>query len=221
MTNKCLAADLSILTTTVAILLAVSGPLAASSEDVLLECSATATDERGIDLCLSLLSEQSQTTLSSVEQSWQSALDSIALPGNIEPANNSVSADSTAQVQTTVSQSDGSKVIAIVNDTALDSGVQNRGDETLNVDDDGEPSQPLVNQSVDIKERFGFIPALYRSYRDQHCAWEASLFGDDRVDMHYKACITDQNRSRVSILNRLLAETVSYTHLTLPTIYSV
>ena len=172
----------------------------AASLDVLLECSATANSEREIDACLSIVLEQSETALSDIEQSWQRLLESR--PDTPTDLETKPLAAAGADVQS--DDNSASKVIAIVNDTALESGAPVRG-EILNVDED-ENSKPLVNQSVDIKERFGFIPALFRSYRDQHCAWEATVFSADRVDVYFKACVTRLNRDRVSVLSQSLAE---------------
>jgi len=192
-----------------AVFLFASARLVAGSADVLIECSETASDERGIDACLSVVFEQAENRLLDVEQSWRKVLgdETTTLQAPVsqelvdQASDNPLSND-----QPTTEQTDGPKVIAIVNDTALASGVGTGSGEIFNVDDSAEKTEALVNLSVDISARFEFIPALFRSYRDQHCAWQATVFGGDRVDMHYKACLTDQNRTRVSELNRSLAE---------------
>lgn len=183
----------------------VSRGAVAEPDEVLLECSASATDERGIDACLNVLLEQAETRLANVEQSWRKLLGTEA--SRLQTAESQdIDVAGIDQPDSDQSTTVGSKVIAIVNDSALASGEIERGGEIFNVDDNGEQTETLVNTSVDITERFGFIPALFRTYRDQHCAWQATVFGGDRVDMHYKACLTDQNRTRALELSRSLAE---------------
>ena len=47
---------------------------------------------------------------------------------------------------------------------------------------------------------------LFRNFRDQHCALQATLFGTDRIEQYNKACLIDLNRTRTAELKRWLAQ---------------
>ncbi len=184
------------------VLLLAHQQLQASSEQVLIECSSASVDERGIEECLAVTVAQAETALSAIENRWQQWLESEDSNPDAEPAETTVSA-------TSATLTGNSRVISIVNDTALQSGLSARGGNIINIDDDtlslDRQDEVLVDEKVDRSERFSFLPALFRSFRDQHCAWEASLFGSDRVEPHYKACLVAQTRSRTKVLNGWLA----------------
>ncbi len=191
----------------------------AATEQIIIGCSVGASDEQAIAECITLLLEQAEASLTRVETSWQrllqaqvdAGIDDDAVSSDIRSIGSESASDSTAV-------SRDSNVIAIVNDTALQSGVATDGRRVINIDESNESdtgtgsagssaagSAEISNSKDDIAERFGFLPALFRTYRDQHCAWQASQFGADRVQLQYQACMTSLTESRVQMLIGLLA----------------
>ncbi len=174
----------------------------ASSEQVLVECSGASVDARGVDECLAVSFSQAEAALSSIENRWKQLLES-------EPGSPDALPPDAVSSSASPGRTGNSKVISIVNDTALQSGLSSQGSTVINIDDNSasldSQDEPLVDEKVDLTDRFSFLPALFRSFRDQHCAWEASLFGSDRVEAYYKACLVAYTRNRASVLNAWLA----------------
>jgi len=173
---------------------------ASSGDQVIAECSAGSFDEAAIFECVTQKFEQAEASLRRTEQSWQRVLQEQTSTPEVQKK---VEATSTADNQ------GSSSVIAIVNDTAIQSGIATGGARVINVDKDSEineeKGQETFDTSVQLSERFGFLPALFRSYRDQHCAWQSTLFGEDRVRLHYLACLTSLTLNRTNDLTRSLA----------------
>ena len=108
----------------------VSRGAVAEPDEVLLECSASATDERGIDACLNVVLEQAETRLANVEQSWRKLLGTEA--SRLQTAESQdIDVAGIDQPDSDQSTTVGSKVIAIVNDSALASGEIARGGDCL------------------------------------------------------------------------------------------
>jgi len=173
---------------------------ASGSEQVIAACSAGASDEVAISECVTLKFEQAEALLGRTEQSWQRLLQEQT---SIPEVSNS------GDGSTTVDQG-SANVIAIVNDTAIQSGIATGSARVINIDEDSERNEEseleTFDTSVQLSERFGFLPALFRSYRDQHCAWQSTVFGADRVRLHYLACLTSLTTSRIDDLTRSLAQ---------------
>jgi len=207
---------LSLLTGVVLLVWTQSSLLAADSatDQVIIGCSAGANDERTIAECITLQLEQAEASLVRVESSWQRLLQTQI--DSLVEDNETVSNSSPGGSQSVTAASENSNVIAIVNDTALQSGVSTEGTRVLNIDDGGaahtgdsgntDEAPEAFDSKVDLTERFGFLPALFRTYRDQHCAWQATQFGADRIRLHYQACITSLTERRAQDLVRLLAQ---------------
>jgi len=189
----------------------------AATDQIIISCSSDASDEQTIAECITLQAEQTEASLERVEESWRRFLQAQAESANEDNAGDSESGGSEIVINGTTTAdktSDNSNVITITNDTALKSGIEIEGSRVINIDGDGEPEadesgtpQPLeaFDSEVDINERFGFLPALFRSYRDQHCAWQAAQFGADRIQLHYQACVASLTGNRTRELLRLLA----------------
>jgi len=183
----------------------------AATRQIILDCSADSSDEPGLAGCVSTNLVQAETILLQTEQTWQKLIKAGIAPDTVLQDNAQSGENSSDQVgsQAAAEQTDKPKVIAIVNDTALESGVSIGGTQVLNVDDNAERGidEPEVSfdTSIEISERFESIPALFRSYRDQHCAWQADLFGADRTQLYYQACLTSLTQIRTQELTLNLA----------------
>jgi len=189
-----------------------------ATNQVIISCSAGANDERTIAECVTLRLEQAEVSLVRVENNWLRVLQTQADSGDNDNATANDTRPAASESVATVSEN--SNVIAIVNDTALQSGVATEGGRVINIDNDADlqigesesgdtdtgRATKTFDNKVDLTERFGFLPALFRSYRDQHCAWQATQFGADRVQLQYQACITSLTESRTQDLVRLLAQ---------------
>lgn len=182
-----------------------SGMLAADAvsdrniDRVIAECGAN--DEGSLAECVKLNLDQAEATLRSVEDSWQKLLEE-GLQSTNEEAQNPESGQNPTQVES-------SNVIAIVNDVALQTGVSTGANPVINVDRSDDKENPaeeeLFDTSVDLKERFDFLPALFRSYRDQQCAWQSTVFGNDRTHLYYHACLAALTKARSQELTHYLA----------------
>jgi len=191
-----------------------------ATEQLIIGCSEGAGDERTIAECITLLFEQAEASLTRVEERWQRSLQAEAeAVGNDALTESDFRSAASEGADSTTNASADSNVIAIVNDTALQSGISTDGSRVINIDEDSE-SNPggsgpdnsdsgqtteAFESEVDKTERFGFLPALFRTYRDQHCAWQASQFGGDRTQLQYQACIASLTERRARELTRLLA----------------
>ena len=215
-----------------ALILLLSGPVSVRAADVATErlivsCSSGASDERTIAECVTLQLEQAEASLVRIEESWQRLLqvqadsvniDTTALAASESATTASVSGSGSAGDDAAGSASTddtpvNSNVIAIVNDTALQSGIATGGSRVINIDIDGNAVESDrgdagagIDSNVDETARFGFLPALFRTYRDQQCAWQAAQFGADRVLLHYQACIASLTERRAQELVHLLAQ---------------
>ncbi len=183
-----------------------------ASSRIISECGAESVDEFSIAACVTLRSQQAEATLIQAEDAWQSLLlqESPGAEESLLEASPLKSTDS--DLSDGGDESSGSTVIAIVNNSALQAGVSTGDRPVINIDRaagyDGHANDltgEAFDTSVDNSERFGFLPALFRSYRDQQCAWRASLFGSDRTQLHYRACLTAMTLARVQELNHYLA----------------
>lgn len=187
-------------------------PALADTQAVLLECSATATDERSVDECLALVFEEAEAALTGAELRWQQLLEATPLSDAPVVQADIQSSDASQAQALKSSENSESNVIAIVNDTALQEGLSIDSATVINVDegristDTPTLADNELPADVDNAARFSFLPALFRSFRDQHCAWEATLFGAERTDAHYNACLTDLSRARTNSLNQALIE---------------
>ena len=141
-----------------------------ASDRIILECSAGAVDEISLAECVALKLEQAEVTLEQAEDAWQNLLQSTppSLEGDSQTNSNEVQSDS---FENDDSQIESSDVIAIVNDSALKSGVSTAGTTVINIDEGDRPidgpidesaADQVFDTSVDSQERFGFLPALFR-----------------------------------------------------------
>ena len=183
-----------------------------ASDRIILECSAGTVDEISLAECVALKLEQAEVTLEQAEDAWQNLLQSTppSLEGDSQTNSNEVQSDS---FENDDSQIESSDVIAIVNDSALKSGVSTAGTTVINIDEGDRPIDEPIDESaadqvfdtsVDSQERFGFLPALFRSFRDQQCAWQASIFGSDRTRLYYQACVAALTQTRAQELTHYL-----------------
>lgn len=176
------------------------------SDRVIADCDAV--DELSLAECVQLKFEQAEATLIQVEENWQKLLDEEANAAKDATAtdNNRISATTAAESNSTTTGQ--SNVIAIVNDNALQAGVNTGDKPVINIDQSAAIETPveeeLFDTTVDNQERFGFLPALFRSYRDQQCAWQASVFGNDRTQIYYQACLAAMAQSRSTALTHYL-----------------
>lgn len=171
----------------------------AAIDRIIAEC---AIDAGSLAECVKLNLEQAEATLRSVEDSWQNLLLEQGLQSTDEETRNPESEQDPTQDKS-------SNIIAIVNDVALQTGVSTGANPVINVDRSGDAEDPaeeeLFDTSVDLEERFGFLPALFRSYRDQQCAWQSSMFGNDRTHLYYQACLAALTKARSQELTHYLA----------------
>ena len=184
------------------------------SDRIILECGAAAVDEISLAECVSLKLEQAEATLEQVENVWQNLLQTSSLAqdnsrDNSQAISNQVRSTTSVPDQDD-SQTESSGVIAIVNDSAFKSGVSTAGATVINIDEGDRPAdKPLPDQlfdtSINSQERFGFLPSLFRSFRDQQCAWQTLMFGGDRTRLYYQACVAALTHSRALELTRYLA----------------
>ena len=175
----------------------------ASTEQVLAECSAASVDERSFSTCLSVALESDETALVILEQQWQRLLDATQITVDDVPdvADPDVADDEPSQTDT------DSKVIALVNDNAIAEGVDSGDNDLINIDSlTSDYNKPLVDNNIEATDRFSSLTELFRNFRDQHCALQATLFGTDRIEQYNKACLIDLNRTRTAELKRWLAQ---------------
>lgn len=178
-----------------------------ASAQIIIDCGVGAVDEVSLAECVTLKLDQAEDTLQQVEESWKNVLQTGLLPKDDQSVLNGADPDLIPDEPEKPAES--TNVIAIVNDAALKSGVSTGGNPVINIDDGSTAEDPVTDESFDesvnLAERFGFLPALFRSYRDQHCAWHASLFGGDRTRLHYQACLVSMTEIRTQELTRYLA----------------
>ncbi len=186
----------------------------ADAEQVLMQCSQTSTDENEIVECLAVSLAQVELALVNIEASWQRLLaldvENAGIGSVFSDSDSSGANDSNNSIKESRSDESGSTVIDIVNDTAIQSGLSSQAGITFNVDSDGDTADQRTGSTrlgkVEIQDRFSFLPALFRSYRDQHCKVEAGLFATDRVEVYRQACLIDQTQMRAQQLNTWLAK---------------
>ena len=180
------------------LLLLLSSVCRADTEQVLAECSAASIDGRSFSTCLAVALESDETVLANLEIQLQRLLDVT------ETGVDGVPGDTNEEPEQTETDSN---VIALVNDNAIEEGVDSNDADLVNIDTlASDYNKPLVDTSIKATDRFNALPELFRSFRNQHCALQATLFGADRVEQYNKACLIDQNRTRTSELKRWLAQ---------------
>lgn len=192
-----------------------SGPAVAANlagQRFIMNCSASASDNTEIAECVLLAMEQAESQLVQIEQRWQQLLDNEGFAIADVALLQDAARDATAARET-----ENAGVIAIVNDTALREGANTNGTQVINIDNNNEApgsreaEDEVVDFGGDLSERFGFVPALFRSYRDQHCKWQATMFGIDRKKLHYQACLAALSQHRAQMLSQALATQRAYT----------
>ena len=201
--------------------------------DNLAECRSASTDSFSFKECIGLRHQASETLLAGIENSWreylttdpiQSTTDQTGQETVPEPdravtgTNNGGSQlDGAGIAPGTANSDEGSvgsgKVIAIVSDETLPGS--NTDSEVINISNQAllESDFPVLRSesAVDLsitaqRDRFEKLADLYRQFRDQRCAWEAGLYGDERADLYITACNTWLNEERSKAFSLQLSE---------------
>jgi len=194
----------------------------ADTNRVFQQCSNASADSKVVEECVDLLFEEAEGRLQKIEREWKFFGDAEvqaarAVSASVEsPEPIEIIADNRARTGANELDANQPNVISIVNDQALQSGAVPDGT-LVNIDDeasespDSKPDESEKAPQADAatvaaSERFRFLPALFRSYRDQHCAWQATLFGEDRSAAYRGACLTAMTQARALALHASLAE---------------
>jgi len=206
------------------LIMALSGRASdATTLDKLSECRSASTDNFSFRECVGLQHQASEVLLEEVEKSWleylaaQAAQESDANSvNNASPSTGSVAATqrpTAVEENTKQPQSIEQTVIAIVSDdtvSAADSQSQ-----IINISGEALFESAVAglasDQEIDVSpavqlERFENLPALFRQYRNQLCAWESGLYSATRVDVYITACRAWQNEQRAQIIRSQLSE---------------
>ena len=168
----------------------------------LFECREQTRDQSGFYECLKILWQQSETTLSEIEQNWSQTL---SLPGltnkSEDEADSGPSGAVAAEKQAASIISPG--VVAIVSGAALENLPANA--RVINLDE-ALTEKTVPQDTTPPAALFETLPVLFRQYRDQRCSWEAGILARYSTLEYQLACKIAINRQQISQLRRLLAE---------------